>query len=63
MSDDDGDGLLAKLIATAVVLAISPFTELGTGPAPIGTLGAAAALAIIWGFPLPVGDDSGGGSD
>lgn len=51
-SSEDGDeaGLLGKLVLTGVVLFIAPFTELGTGPAPIGTLGALVSLALIWGF-------------
>lgn len=49
--DESGDsGFFGKLIMTAIVLALTPFTELVTGAAPIGSLGALTALAVIWGF-------------
>jgi len=48
--DQEDSGLLGKLIMTAIVLAASTLTEIGTGPAPIGTVGAIIGLAAIWGF-------------
>jgi hypothetical protein len=49
--DESGSaGFFGKLVMTAIVLALTPFTELVTGAAPIGSLGALTALAVIWGF-------------
>jgi len=49
--DSDGSStLLGKLVMTGIILFVAPFTELGTGPAPIGTFGAIVGLALVWGF-------------
>jgi hypothetical protein len=50
VAEDDDPHLVAKLIATGVVLFLAPFVELGTGAFPGGVTGALLALAIIWGF-------------
>jgi len=50
MADDDDTGFIAKLIMSGVVIAASTLTEIGTGPAPIGSMGAIIGLALIWGF-------------
>jgi hypothetical protein len=48
--DEEGTGVLGKLVMSGIVLAASTLTEIGTGPAPLGALGALVGLAVIWGF-------------
>lgn len=60
MSNDDEEGVVGKVFLTALVLVVSPFVELVTAAAPIGTLGAVVAIAAIWGLDFP--DEVDGGS-
>jgi hypothetical protein len=50
VTDVSDDSLTGKLIMSAVVILLTPFTEIATGAAPIGSIGAVVALAAIWGF-------------
>jgi|GEM_PF-2655441 len=59
MSEDSDRGFFGKLVLTGLVLIFSPFVELVTGAAPIGTTGAIVALSTIWGFDL-LGDAAEG---
>ena len=52
MMSEEGNSLFGRLILTVIVLVLSPFVEIVTLAAPIGTVGAVVALAAIWGLDL-----------